>query len=233
MVLINLAAVFLAGLVSFLSPCVFSMVPVYLGILGAQSRDNTQRFRLLVNGLAFCLGFTLLFIGLGWGSSVLGDFLYQVRPWIARLGGVVIIIYGIMLTGLIKLPALQYEWKPFHALSATDRGVWGAFLMGLAFGAGWSPCIGPILGTILTAIVANEVTRGQSVLLLLVYSLGISLPFLLLSLGLESPLRRWEKRGRTLQVIQQVSGYLLIFFGLLLCLGLFSHLAVWTPKWLL
>jgi cytochrome c-type biogenesis protein len=105
--------------------------------------------------------------------------------------------------------------------------------MGLAFGAGWSPCIGPILGTILTAIVANEVTRGQSVLLLLVYSLGISLPYLLLSLGLESPLRRWEKRGRTLQVIQQVSGYLLIFFGLLLCLGLFSRLAMWTPKWLL
>jgi cytochrome c-type biogenesis protein len=232
-VLVNLAAVFLAGLFSFLSPCVFSMVPIYLGILGSQSFPDHKRFHLLINGFAFCLGFTLLFISLGLGSSVLGNVLFAIKPWIARIGGVLIILYGVALTNLIKLPIFQYEWKPIRTNNTEKKGLPGAFLMGLAFGAGWSPCIGPILGSILTAIMVSQLTIGQSSFLLFVYSLGISLPFLLLSLGLEFPLRKWGKSGQIFHYIQQVSGYLLIIFGLLLSLGLFSRLANWTPKWLL
>ncbi len=228
---VSLGLVFLAGLVSFLSPCVLSMLPIYLGILGANSTEDKRI--LLIPGVFFILGFMLIFVTLGLTTTFLGNLLFSIKPWIARVGGVLIFIYGIHLSGLIHLPFLDYEWKPIQKNLSSSNPLLNAFLMGLFFSAGWSPCIGPILGGILPALASSQATAGQGVVYLLVYSLGIGIPFLLAAAGLQPAFLRLRQNPLLVHRIQQFSGVLMAVFGVLLTLGLLSILAQFTPKWLL
>jgi cytochrome c-type biogenesis protein len=226
----SLGLVFLAGLISFLSPCVLSMLPIYLGILGTNSTDS--RHVLLIPGLIFILGFTLVFITLGLTTTLIGNLLFTLKPWIARVGGFLILVYGIHLTGLIHLPFLDYDWKPIQT-SSKSNPLLNAFFMGIVFSAGWSPCIGPILGGILTALASSQASSAQGILYLLVYSLGIGIPFLLAAAGLQPAIMRLRQKPMTVLRIQQFSGVLLCIFGVLLMLGIISRLALFSPKWLI
>jgi cytochrome c-type biogenesis protein len=206
------------------------MLPIYLGILGANSNENKQS--LLIPGIFFILGFTLIFVTLGLTTTFLGNLLFSIKPWIARVGGFLIFIYGVHLTGLIHLPFLDYEWKPIQNFSSANPSL-NAFFMGIFFSAGWSPCIGPILGGILTALAASQATADQGVLYLFIYSLGIGIPFLLAALGLQPVILRLRQKPVLVHGIQQISGVLLAVFGVLLMLGLISRLAQISPRWLL
>ena len=232
---VSLGLVFVAGLISFLSPCVFSMIPVYLGILGANAPANDNmggKSSLLLSGLLFVFGFTLVFITLGFTTTVLGNLFINLKPWIARVGGLLVFVYGFHLTGLIHIPILDFEWKPFRKAESKNP-LLNAFLMGIIFSTGWSPCIGPILGVILTAIASNQVSPLQSVCYLLIYSLGMGIPFLVTALGLQPLLDKARRVPNLTKRIQQISGGLLVLFGVLLMLGLISRLAQVSPKWLL
>jgi cytochrome c-type biogenesis protein len=232
---VSLGLVFLAGLVSFLSPCVLSMVPIYLGTLGAQSAPTSEtqkrRLPLLIPGLLFVLGFTLIFVTLGFTATILGNWLFFLKPWIARVGGLMIFIFGIHLTGLIRIPYLDFEWKPRQTFSSQNRFL-NPLFMGIFFSAGWSPCIGPILGTILTSLATSKTNPAQGVFYLFFYSLGIALPFLLVALGLQPVVKYFTQKPILMRRIQQVSGDFLALFGVLLMLGLISRLTQFSPVWL-
>jgi cytochrome c-type biogenesis protein len=210
------------------------MVPIYLGILGANSQPDTNRSKvpLILSGLLFILGFTLIFITLGFSATLIGSLIYPIKPWIARIGGLFVLIYGIHLTGWIRWKIFDLEWKPMQKLTSKNNYL-NALLMGIFFSAGWSPCIGPILGGILTALASSQTTTYQGMLYLLFYSLGIGLPFLLAAAGLQPFIFRLQRKPIIIRRIQQVSGILLAIFGVLLMLGLLSRLAQFSPKWLL
>jgi len=232
----GLGLVLLAGIVSFLSPCVLSMVPIYLGVLGANVETGVRvlpsQGSVWLPGIFFILGFTSIFVTLGFTATAVGSLLYMLKPWIARLGGAVIILYGLHLMGWLDLPFLDFAWKPQRHMTFAGRYA-NAFFMGIFFSAGWSPCIGPILGAILTGLAASQATPGQGVIYLLVYSLGIGLPFLLAAVGLGPTVRKLTQKPLLLHRIQQISGMLLMIMGVLLMLGLISRLAQIAPHWLL
>jgi cytochrome c-type biogenesis protein len=206
------------------------MVPIYLGVLGVNNPNNGKQ-SILLPGLFFILGFTLVFITIGYTSTLIGNIFFYVKPWIARIGGLIIFVYGMQMAGIIHIPFLDFEWKPIQKLDS-DNHYLNALFMGIFFSAGWSPCIGPILGAILTAILSNQVTQLQAVLYLLIYSLGMGLPFLGAALGLQPLFKKINRNSNLVRRIQQISGGLLAVFGVLLMLGLISRLAQITPRWL-
>ncbi len=182
---ITIGLSFLAGLASFLSPCVFSLVPAYVGYLGGRAAGGgggSNRWVTFSHGLAFVLGFSLVFIFLGVAASFAGSLLYDARFWLAKIGGVVVIIFGLHMTGLIHIPFLAYDTR---VNQAPDQK-WGYFssaLMGVFFSAGWSPCVGPVLGAILTlAVNGGSISQGAS--LLMAYSAGLAIPFLVAAFGI-------------------------------------------------
>lgn len=224
---IGLALVFLAGLVSFLSPCVLSLIPVYIGLLaGSAQRDvETTRLRskLILRTLAFIAGFSVIFVLLGMAGTVIGSWLYPIKGWIARIGGLIVILFGLHVAGLIRIPFLDYEAKTKIQKAGADSYS-GAFLMGVAFSAGWSPCIGPILGTVLTGIVSAKVSLVQGVMYLTVYSAGMAIPFLILSLGLGKGIEMMRFKHRLVHNVQIAAGLLMIVMGILLMLGVTSKI---------
>jgi cytochrome c-type biogenesis protein len=220
---------FLYGLLSFFSPCVLPLIPSYFGIItGLSLEELTQspkaalRRKIMLSTLAFVLGFSIIFILLGASASYLGGMVGPHKDVIRILGGALIILFGLHLTGILRIPWLQYEkrvrlqQRPLHLL--------GVLLVGMAFGAGWTPCIGPILGSLL--VLANDKeTVGQGVRLLSIYSLGLSLPFLLLSAGINYLLVFTKKATKVLRFANPVAGVLLLLTGMLLImdkLGLLS-----------
>jgi Cytochrome c biogenesis protein len=227
---VGLGLVLIAGVVSFLSPCVLSMLPIYLGILGSSSTDH--KYALLLPGSFFILGFTLVFVTLGLTTTALGNWLFVLKPWIARIGGFLVLLYGIHLMGLIHLPFLDFDWKPIQPMRSSNS-LLNAFLMGIVFSAGWSPCIGPILGGILTALASSQASVLQGIIYLLIYSLGLGVPFLLAAAGLQPVILRLRQQPKWLLRVQQFSGALLSIFGVLLMFGILTRLAQFSPKWLL
>lgn len=212
---------FVAGLLSFLSPCVLPLVPSYISYITGMSfekltsDENPKRvkFLTLTNSLAFTAGFSAIFISLGASSSLVGQFLYKYQEWIRIGGGILIIIFGLFISGIIKLKPLLRERKlHFHGKPA---GYMGSFLIGMAFAAGWTPCIGPILGTILL-YAASEGSVSYGLKLLFFYSLGLAIPFLLASLAINAFLISSRVFYRFMPVIMLLSGLLLIIFGILL-----------------
>ncbi len=212
---------FLAGVLSFLSPCVLPLVPSYIsfitGISFEDLKEGTDRKRIqfltITNSLSFIFGFSSVFIALGASSSVVGRLLFDYQDWIRIIGGVLVIFFGLFVSGFLKLNFLSSERK-FH-LSGRPAGYIGSFLIGMTFAAAWTPCIGPILGTIL--VYASS--KGSAVFglkLLAVYSLGLAIPFLISSLGFNSFLSYSNKIRKYMRVIMIISGLLLIVFGLLL-----------------
>lgn len=235
---VGIVVAFLAGVLSFLSPCVLPLVPSYLSFVTGMSLEDLQqgfdRRRVLVHSGLFVAGFTLIFVLLGASASFLGGFLRYNSDWIARIGGAVIVVFGLHLMGVLRLAPLMRE-KRVH-LSDKPVGYLGTLLVGVAFGAGWTPCIGPVLGAILT-MAASQEQLLQGVWLLFVYSMGLAIPFVLSALALERFLAAFSRFRRLLPAVQVASGALLVVLGLLLVTGSFVLLAAWlnrfTPEFLL
>jgi cytochrome c-type biogenesis protein len=211
----------IAGLLSFLSPCVLPLMPSYISYITGVSfedlQDTTDKKRIqmltLTNSLFFILGFSLVFISLGASSSVIGRIFNNYQEWIRIIGGVVIIFFGLFVAGFFQINILQRD-KRFH-LSGKPTGYLGSVVVGTAFAAGWTPCIGPILGSILLYASAQGSTL-YGVKLLSMYSLGLAIPFLFASLAFNSFLSYSKKVRKYMKVIMLASGLLLVAFGILL-----------------
>jgi cytochrome c-type biogenesis protein len=235
---VSFAVAFLAGFLSFLSPCVLPLVPAYLGFVTGMSLDDLEgqvsRRRVLVPAVFFVCGFSLVFLLLGASATLAGQFFRQYQDWIARIGGVVVILFGLHLIGVFRLAPLLRE-KRLH-LSSSPRGYLGAAAAGLAFGAGWTPCIGPVLGTLLTWAAVRD-TMWSAMGLLVAYSAGLAVPFLLAAAATGSFLRIFRKYRRLIPVMEKASGVLLLAVGLLLVTGTFTALSAFfarfTPDFLL
>ncbi|HAX70447.1 MAG TPA: cytochrome c biogenesis protein CcdA [Anaerolineales bacterium] len=217
---------FLAGLASFLSPCVFSLVPAYVGYLGGISaREGGQPSRWLTfsHGLAFVLGFSIVFVLLGVAASFAGGLLYDLRYWLAKIGGVVVVIFGLHMIGVFHIPFLAYDTRVQQAPDP-KLGYVSSAMMGVFFSAGWSPCVGPVLGAILTlAVNGGSVSQGAT--LLSSYSAGLAIPFLLAALGIgwvTTILRRYNKVMRYVEIGM---GVILVIVGVLLFTGTFELIA--------
>ncbi len=231
---IGLTAAFLAGVVSFISPCVLPLVPAYLSFMSgvsladmrASERRPRQGLGVFLTSLAFVIGFSLVFVALGASASALGQRLLERLPLLARIAGVLILVLGVHMTGLVRIPLLAYE-RRFQA--GGGAGLATAFVMGLAFAFGWTPCIGPILASIL-ALAANAETISRGVLLLALYSAGLGIPFLLAALFLNAFYKFFERIRNHFHKIELVSGLVLIAVGLLLVLNQFDRLATWFAR---
>ncbi len=224
---------FLAGVLSFLSPCVLPLIPTYAAVLtGLSLRDLSDRSpearararkATLTNGVAFVLGFSLVFIALGASATFIGGFLNEHRVWISRVGGVLLALLGLHLLGLLKLPWADRDIRlPMRAEGKAS--IVGAFAVGIAFGAGWTPCIGPALAGIL-AIAASTASVVQGAGLLAVYSLGLAIPFLLATLLLDRFLAESGRVRRWLPTLQKASGVLVLLVSVLLLTDGLSRLA--------
>jgi cytochrome c-type biogenesis protein len=230
---VSLPVAFLAGLVSFLSPCVLPLIPAYLSFLtGLSTAELSDEQRdlatVLVPALLFVLGFSIVFVGLGATASVLGQFLTQYRPIVEKVAGVVVILFGILMLGIVKVPWLYGEARA--DLSRTRSfGRGAAVAMGMAFAAGWTPCVGPILGTIL-GIAGSTGSAQMGALLLLAYSAGLGVPFILVALlfGRARPLLAWLNRHSL--TINRVAGVTLIIVGILIFTGRLGVLATYLSR---
>ena len=228
---VGIMIAFSAGVFSFLSPCVLPLVPSYLAFVTGMSledlKEGVDRRATFTHSLLFVTGFSLIFILLGASASFLGQFFRLYEVWIARIGGVVIILLGMHLAGVFKLAPLMQE-KRIH-LANKPAGYLGTLGVGMAFGAGWTPCIGPILGAILTYGMTQD-TMWAGVGLLSVYSLGLAIPFLLASLALDRFLQTFQKFKKWIPVMEKASGALLIVLGILLLTGKFTVLAAYMNQ---
>ena len=237
---IGLLVAFTAGLLSFLSPCVLPLVPSYATFITGMSLDelrdsgpNRTRRAVMLHGVLFVLGFTAVFLVLGASATFLGGLMRYASDWVQRIGGVLLVLFGLYLLGVLRLPGADREWR-MH-LANKPVGYLGTVLVGVTFGAGWTPCIGPVLGGILTlAATRGSVSEGMG--LLAVYSAGLAVPFLLSTVLIERFLVSFKRLRSWLPWINRVSGVLLLLLGLLLITGSFTRLsgmmARWTPGWL-
>lgn len=227
----TLPLAFAAGVLSFLSPCVLPLVPSYLAYIGGGSANRLTAIR---NSVLFVLGFSVVFIALGASASLVGSLLLDNRSWLIRLGGLLVILFGLMLLGLFKVPFLYRSMKAeYRGETSTPLG---ATVMGMSFAIGWTPCVGPVLGAILTlAGASGTLSHGAS--LLAVYALGLAIPFLLAAIGLGAFTRFSERFRRFLPWVERVSGSILVLAGLLMISGYYTRLNAYmirlTPQWLL
>jgi cytochrome c-type biogenesis protein len=226
-------ASFIAGLISFVTPCVLPLVPGYVSLISGAGVEEIKRGEarlmrsVLLNSVLFILGFTLVFMALGAVASTLGQIVQQHFDLLSKLAGLVIIVLGLHQTGLVPIKAL-YRDKRFHGVAGKTSAT-RAFLVGLAFGFGWTPCVGPILTVILT-FAASEATIAKGIALLALYSAGLAVPFVLTSLGIERFLRFYGKFRRHLRAVEVVSGALLIAVGILIFTRHFSLLNSWMNR---
>jgi cytochrome c-type biogenesis protein len=230
---LSLPLAFLAGLLSFLSPCVLPLIPAYLSFLtglttaelGDEQRDLAT---VLVPALLFVLGFSIVFVGLGATASVLGQFLTDYRSVVEKVAGVVVVLFGVLMLGIIKVPWLYGEARA-DLSRARSFGRGAALVMGMAFAAGWTPCVGPILGSIL-ALASSTGSAAQGALMLLAYSAGLGVPFILVALlfGRAKPLLSWLNRHSV--TINRVAGVTLILVGVLIFSGRLGILATYLTR---
>ncbi|HSM59143.1 MAG TPA: cytochrome c biogenesis protein CcdA [Longimicrobiales bacterium] len=225
---ISFPLAFVAGLVSFLSPCVLPVVPSYVvfvsGITLEELRGGTvpgARHAAVAHSVLFVLGFTAVFMTIGWAATSLGQALARALPWINRIGGVALLVFGLYLLGLLRMPALARERRV--ELSGRPAGTAGSFLVGVAFGAGWTPCIGPILASILL-YVGLEGTQLQGALLLATYAAGLGIPFVAASATLNAFLAGTARARRWMDPLQRAAGVMLVAVGLLMATGSFARL---------
>ena len=210
----------LAGLVSFLSPCVLPLVPPYLGYLGGTTFEqlsdekglerNVWR-RVVFASICFVLGFSTVFIALGASASLIGQFIQTWRAELSIAAGIVIILFGLHFLGVLRIPFLLVEKR--YQTDQQGASLAGAYIMGLAFAFGWTPCIGPILSTVL-ALAANEASLGAGVRLLAVYSLGLGIPFVLAAIAIRPFLSFMQRFRRHLGLMEKIMGALLVLTGI-------------------
>src|SRR2546421_2778782 len=228
----QIAVAFAAGLVSFLSPCVLPLVPGYISIISgssldqlkAQEKDSSLFRTVLLNSILFIVGFSITFILLGASATWIGQVLVSRMRLLGQLAGIVLIVFGIHLTGLVKINFL-YKDKRFHNVEK-PRGVVGALVLGLAFAFGWTPCIGPILAGILT-LASTKQTVTEGMFLLAVYSAGLGIPFILTSFALNQFLSFYGRFKKHFHAVEVASGALVIAVGVLMITGSLTRLASW------
>ena len=229
---VSFLTAFAAGLISFLSPCVLPLVPGYISIISGFSLDqlkdeqqkSTLRRTLLINSVMFIIGFSITFMAEGASASWIGQVVALRMRLLYRLAGLIIIVFGVHLLGIVKINFL-YQDKRFHNIEK-PRGVVGALVLGLAFAFGWTPCIGPILAGILTMASTKE-TVSEGVAMLAVYSMGLGIPFLLTSLGVNQFLAFYGRFKRHFRAVEMASGALVIAVGVLILTNNLSRLAGW------
>lgn len=223
-------AAFLAGLVSFLSPCVLPLVPGYVSLISGAGVDELKTAqgqlmrRVMVNSVGFILGFSVVFVTLGAISTEVGQIAAQYKHTLSIVAGVVIILFGLHLTGIFKIKALYADAR-MHNLKGSSTP-YGAFMIGFAFAFGWTPCLGPIL-TVILGFASQEDTLVKGVLLLAVYSLGLAVPFLLTSVLMERFLKFYSRFRSHMHALEVASGGLMIALGILLVLGRFTLISSW------
>jgi cytochrome c-type biogenesis protein len=225
---VNVLTAFLAGVVSFISPCVLPLIPAYLSFLTGSSleelkaqSDTASRAPVMFHALAFVAGFTVVFMAIGLSASALGSVFVDYKDWIARIGGLVVIILGLNMIGVFKIPALMMD-KRLQVRSA-NRSVFASFLVGIGFAAGWSPCIGPILSGII--LLASREQYGPATFLLFVYSMGLAVPFLITAAAITQALTALNRVKRYLGAIEIGAGVFLVATGLVIITGSFGRVA--------
>ena len=218
-------AAFGAGLISFLSPCVLPLVPGYVSLISGagveelQSQESKLFRKVMQNSIAFILGFSIVFITLGAISTSVGQLLAMYKSKLAIVAGVVIIVFGLHLTGIFKIKALYSDARLHNVKGGSTP--WGAFVIGFAFAFGWTPCVGPILAVIL-GFAATQDSVSKGIALLAIYSLGLAVPFLLTSLGIQRFLKFYSRFRAHMHALEVASGALLIALGVLLVIGRFT-----------
>lgn len=226
---VSLGLAFLGGIVSFLSPCVLPVVPAYFSFLLGSSLDReVSRKVLLLQSLFFVAGFSFVFVLLGISASALGRLIGPYRSLLTQVGGVIVILFGLQMLGILKLRWLMMERRVQIEGSGQAHGG-RAFLLGLSFAAGWTPCIGPVLSGILF-LAGSTGNSGQGAILLLIYSLGLALPFLLFALLADRAIPLIRRSGRLVQWIQWMGGGILIFLGLALIFGWIGRISAFMPS---
>jgi cytochrome c-type biogenesis protein len=229
--IIAIASAFAAGFVSFISPCVLPLVPAYLSLLTGSSVEDLRgmetgrvlRAVAVRHALAFVTGFTLVFVALGLGASAVGGVLNANRILIAQIGGCIVVILGLQMMGMLRIPFLMMDTRV--QIQGERRTYWTSGLVGIAFAAGWSPCIGPILAGILA--VASQQQSGVAAFLLLCYSLGLALPFLLTAVAIGAVLPVLNRIKRFIPAIEFAAGLFLVAVGLVLVNNAFLSIAGW------
>ncbi|MDA8217301.1 MAG: sulfite exporter TauE/SafE family protein [Dehalococcoidales bacterium] len=219
---ITFAIAFMAGLLSFSSPCVLPLVPAYLSFLAGSAVTGVgavppTRRRVMLQALAFVAGFSLVFIALGALAGLVGYSLQPQLPLLRKVGGIILIILGLHVAGVIKISALYREWRPGLAAKPTFGGA-TSFVVGMVFAFGWTPCVGPVLGGILL-LAGTSTTAGHGALLLASYSLGMGIPFLIAGLLAGSLVGLLKSLNRYLRLVETISGVLLVALGILIFTG--------------
>ena len=231
---LSLIVAFGAGALSFASPCVLPLVPAYIGHLAGRSvgkePDAGQRSETLVHALAFVLGFSAVFIVLGASVGLVGFIVREQLPWLRWVGGAILVVMGLHVSGVLRIPAL-YRQLRLSFRPSRRFGVASSFLVGSIFGAGWTPCIGPVLGAILLYASTTQ-TVGQGALLLTAYSLGLGVPFLIAALALDRVLGFLRRLNRQAQLVEWTSGALLVGMGFVVMFNLIGRLASLFPTWI-
>jgi cytochrome c-type biogenesis protein len=218
-----------AGVLSFLSPCVLPIVPPYLAFMAGQSLDGIaaedarSRRRTVAAAAFFVLGLSTIFLLMGAAASALGQAILQYQHWFARVAGLVVMVFGLHFLGILRIPILYREAR-IDARGAAG-GLGGAYVLGLAFAFGWTPCIGPILGAILSLAAQGDAARG--IVLLAAYALGLGVPFILAALFV-GPFQRFMRRFRMhLETVERIMGLMLWTIGLMMLTGAFSEFSFW------
>jgi len=238
---LGLLLAFSGGFFSFLSPCVLPLFPSYLSFITGMSVDRLAadvtagaRGRVLLHSAAFIAGFTVVFVSLGASFSAAGQFFIDYRDWIRIAGGVLIVIFGLYIAGILNVGVFGRTQQ--MQIRSKPAGLLGSFAVGLTFAVGWTPCVGPILGSILT-LASNDRTVRQGIGLLLAYSAGLGLPFLLSSVALGIFLKFFKRYRPFIPTVERVAGLLLVAVGLLVATNYYIVLNSWavglTPEWLL
>jgi cytochrome c-type biogenesis protein len=239
---ISLWMAFSAGVISFVSPCVMPLVPSYISYISGLSFKQVQmahpdlrvRLAILMHSIAFIVGFSTVFVGLGalagFASSTFQQFMQDGLIWIQRVGGLLVFLFGVHMSGLFHFGVLLGD-KRVH-LQHKPAGLIGTFIVGLAFAAGWTPCIGPVLGTILLNVASSSGGVEEGVILLSAYSAGLGLPFLLSGLLFHAFLTFFNRFKKYIRIVELVTGVLLMVIGVMLAFDLFGRLTGYLYRWL-
>ena len=232
----DLAGAFFAGLLSFLSPCVLPLVPSYIAYITGVSgvaEIQARRHLALLHAVLFVIGFTLIFVALGATATVFGRVLHHYQQWLERIGGALIVVFGLYTLGLLRIGFMSREMR--FQLGDQPAGFLTSVLAGMAFGAGWTPCIGPILGAILL-YTSSQADLGRGIALLLAYSLGLAIPFILAAGALEAFMGWFKKFRKYIVWVERVAGVLLVIVGVMMMLGMMTRMSAWlqafTPGFL-
>lgn len=227
---------FIAGLLTFLAPCTLPLVPGYLGFISGSAKSDLQnstnqqiKRKIFLNGLFFVIGFTLVFIAFGTLAGLIGStILAPYRLWLSRLGGILVILFGLFMLGWLKIPFLARGMIHLSKFKSLKKGKpVTSLLLGSAFAAGWTPCVGPVLGSILL-LASSKATALQGGLMLTVFSAGLALPFLVIAAAFGRVWQSINKLTRFLKPISFIGGLFLIGLGILLILNKFSLLLSWS-----